>query len=52
MEQGVFLNPVVFPGVPKGQGRLRFAVTLGHSDDDLRRAAGVIGDCIREFDAA
>lgn len=51
MEEGIFLNPVVFPGVPKGQGRLRFAVTLGHSDDDLRRGAAIVGASIRECDA-
>lgn len=51
LERRVFLNPVVFPGVPQGQGRLRFAVTTGHSDDDLRRGARVVGECIRACDA-
>jgi glycine C-acetyltransferase len=48
LERGVFLSPVVFPGVPKGQGRLRFGVTLTHEDADLQHGAAVVGACVRE----
>jgi 8-amino-7-oxononanoate synthase len=50
LARGIFLNPVVHPGVPKGHGRLRFAVTAMHADADLARAAAAIADCIAACD--
>jgi len=38
-EQGFYVHPVRPPTVPEGSARLRFTVTLHHSDDDLLAAA-------------
>jgi 7-keto-8-aminopelargonate synthetase-like enzyme len=51
LERGIFLNPVIYPGVPKGKGRLRFAVTLTHPDEEIARAAAAVAECIAECGA-
>jgi 8-amino-7-oxononanoate synthase len=34
-EEGVFVNPVVFPGVPPGQEMLRVSLMATHTDDQI-----------------
>lgn len=36
-DEGIFLNSVLFPAVPKGEGILRISVTTLHSDEDCER---------------
>jgi len=37
-EEGVFVNPVVSPGVPPGGALLRISLTSGHNDEQVERA--------------
>lgn len=37
-QNGIFMVPMVYPAVPKGQERLRCTITAGHSKEDLDRA--------------
>ena len=46
LRRGVFVNPVIHPGVPKGAERLRCFVTAAHRREDLERAAATIGDVL------
>ncbi len=41
-KKGVFATPVRPPTVPEGTARLRFSVTLHHSDQIIDRTANVI----------
>lgn len=38
-EEGVWTQPILYPGVPERSARLRFFVTSEHQPDDVRRAA-------------
>ena len=40
--EGLFVQPIVYPTVPKALPRLRTIVNLSHSDDDLDYAVGVL----------
>lgn len=43
-ERGYYVNAVAYPGVPRGQERLRFTVTVEHDDRDLEAAAKALGE--------
>ncbi len=47
-DRGVLATAVRPPTVPDGTARLRLSVTLAHTDDELRVAAGTIVDVARE----
>ena len=47
LERGVFVNPVVAPGVPTGTERLRCMVSASHRQSDLAFAAKAIADVLR-----
>lgn len=44
--QGVLAIAIRSPTVPAGTERIRFSVTLGHSEDDLSRAARILRESI------
>ena len=46
LQRGIYVGPVVSPGVPPGQERLRFFITSEHTEDQLRRAADQVTDVI------
>ncbi len=46
LERGVYVNPIIPPGVPTGTERLRCCVTAGHSEADLEYAAAAIGEVV------
>jgi 8-amino-7-oxononanoate synthase len=48
-EEGLFLQPATYPGVPKGRSRLRVSVSALHTEDDLTTGANVIAHVLREF---
>ncbi|HEY0636830.1 MAG TPA: aminotransferase class I/II-fold pyridoxal phosphate-dependent enzyme [Pseudonocardiaceae bacterium] len=39
---GLFVQPIVYPAVPKALPRLRTIVNLSHTEDDLRAAVSII----------
>lgn len=48
-EEGVFLNAIEYPAVPKDQQRLRLSVMATHTKDDLDAAVAVIEKMLGEF---
>jgi 8-amino-7-oxononanoate synthase len=47
LDRGVYVNPILAPGVAPGSERLRCFVTSSHSQSDLRYAAQCIGEVVR-----
>ncbi|MEX5635155.1 aminotransferase class I/II-fold pyridoxal phosphate-dependent enzyme [Parafrankia sp. FMc2] len=45
---GLFVQPIVYPTVPKALPRLRTIVNLTHSDDDLKKALEILADAGRQ----
>jgi 8-amino-7-oxononanoate synthase len=46
LQRGVYVGPVVSPGVPPGQERLRFFVTSEHTEEQLRSTADLVSEVI------
>lgn len=42
MDQGIFAPAIRPPTVPEGEARIRFSITLGHTLEELARAAEVV----------
>ena len=42
LENGVMMVPITYPGVKKGEERLRVNVTRGHSREDMDKALGLL----------
>ena len=43
---GVNVQPIVYPGVPHRQARLRFFFCCDHSEDEIRRTADLVAACL------
>ncbi len=48
LQRGVYVNPILSPGVPAGSERLRCFVTAAHASADLVLAADTIADVVRD----
>jgi glycine C-acetyltransferase len=48
-ELGLFINPVPFPAVPKGQSRFRISLMATHTREDLDEAADILEEVCRDF---
>jgi glycine C-acetyltransferase/8-amino-7-oxononanoate synthase len=46
-DEGVYAQAIRPPTVPEGTSRLRMTVMASHGPDELRQAAGVIGEAVR-----
>jgi glycine C-acetyltransferase len=49
LARGVYVNPVIYPGVPYGSERLRCFVSAAHTRADLGYAASQINDVVRRL---
>lgn len=49
LEEGVNALPIVFPGVPMNQARLRFFVTSEHTEDQIRHALTTTADILAKL---
>lgn len=47
LREGVFINPVKYPAVPKHKSRFRMSISAAHSLEDLERGAGIIVRVLR-----
>jgi glycine C-acetyltransferase len=48
-DSGLFINPVTFPAVPKGEAGFRISLMAEHTQEDLDEAANIIGNVCMEF---
>lgn len=48
LAEGLIVTAIRPPTVPEGTARLRFSVTLGHGEDDLKQAAELVGRVLGE----
>lgn len=46
MQRGIYVGPVVSPGVQPGQERLRFFLTSEHTEDQLQHAADQVAEVV------
>jgi 8-amino-7-oxononanoate synthase len=46
-DDGVFVNAVAHPAVPRGEGILRLAVMATHTPEQVRRAGEVVAAAVR-----
>jgi glycine C-acetyltransferase len=47
-QRGLYLQPVLYPAVPKHKSRLRVSISAAHSEADLERAVQVIASVLKE----
>ena len=48
-ERGLFINPLPFPSVPRGEPRFKFSLMATHTMEDLDEAADIFEDVCHEF---
>jgi glycine C-acetyltransferase len=48
-EQGIFLNPVYYPAVPKRVSRLRLSIMATHTPEDLDQTLSVLEKIGRDY---
>ncbi|MBG0857049.1 aminotransferase class I/II-fold pyridoxal phosphate-dependent enzyme [Streptomyces spinoverrucosus] len=51
-QQGISVNPILYPAVPEELARLRFFITCDHSPDQIRRAVTALARELRHLGAA
>jgi glycine C-acetyltransferase len=47
-EEGLFLQPVTYPAVPKHRSRLRVSISAAHTEEQLERAVQIIAKVMHE----
>ncbi|MFD9305408.1 aminotransferase class I/II-fold pyridoxal phosphate-dependent enzyme [Streptomyces sp. NPDC060048] len=50
-QQGISVNPILYPAVPEEMARLRFFVTCDHTPDQIRQAVTALERELRRLDA-
>jgi 8-amino-7-oxononanoate synthase len=45
-DQGVDVQPILYPAVPESQSRLRFFITAGHTEEQIFRTVQLLTDCL------
>ena len=48
-EMGLYINPMPFPSVPKGEARFKFSLMATHTRNDLDEAVDIFEAACREF---
>lgn len=48
--RGVNVQPILFPAVPEASARLRFFLSAGHTEDDIRATVTAMTDAAKEID--
>ncbi|MBW5485119.1 aminotransferase class I/II-fold pyridoxal phosphate-dependent enzyme, partial [Streptomyces bambusae] len=51
-EQGISVNPILYPAVPEELARLRFFITRDHTPDQIRRTVATLEHELRQLDTA
>lgn len=50
-QQGISVNPILYPAVPEEMARLRFFITSDHTPDQIRQAVTALEGALRQPDA-
>jgi 7-keto-8-aminopelargonate synthetase-like enzyme len=45
-DQGVDVQPILYPAVPESQSRLRFFITAEHTEEQICRTVQLLTDCL------
>lgn len=48
-EKGLFINPLPFPSVPRGEPRFKFSLMATHTQEDLDEAANIFEEACNEL---
>jgi glycine C-acetyltransferase len=48
LREGVFINPVKYPAVPKHKSRFRMSISAAHTQDEMERGAEIIIRVLRQ----
>jgi len=49
LQQGIYLNPVQYPAVPKHKSRFRMSISATHSRQELSEAADIISKVLEKY---
>ena len=49
-ERGLFSGSVIYPAVPRDEGRLRLSISAAHTREDLDAAARILATTVLEFE--
>ncbi len=49
MHEGVYLNPIKYPAVPKHKSRFRMSISAAHSREDLEQGARIIARVLERY---
>ncbi len=49
MHEGIYLNPVKYPAVPKHRSRFRMSISAAHSREELEQGARIITSVLQRF---
>jgi 8-amino-7-oxononanoate synthase len=49
-EKGLFINPLPFPSVPRGEPRFKFSLMATHTQEDLDEAAHIFEEACNKFE--
>jgi 7-keto-8-aminopelargonate synthetase-like enzyme len=52
LQKGINVNPILYPAVPEELARLRFFVTVDHTDDQIRYAVDAAATELAALEAA
>jgi 7-keto-8-aminopelargonate synthetase-like enzyme len=45
-DQGIDVQPILYPAVPESQSRLRFFITAEHTEEQICRTMQLLVDCL------
>ncbi len=46
LDQGIDVQPILYPAVPESQSRLRFFITAEHTEEQICRTVQLLADCL------
>ena len=49
MQEGIYLNPVKYPAVPKHRSRFRMSISAAHSREELEEGVGIITSVLQRY---
>jgi glycine C-acetyltransferase len=49
LHEGIYLNPVQYPAVPKHKSRFRMSISAAHSREELEEGARIITSVLRRY---